>query len=195
MSIDAERDLGVASMITVYTGDGKGKTTSALGEALLARGRDKKVLMLQFLKGSTYSGELTALYKLGIPFLQFGIGCRWAAMIRTGFRHCTGCGECFRENRNPVLAKEFVQEAVRFLNGLEVGEYDLIILDEVSHALNYGFLSVVELEQILTRPGDWILTGRRMPQELAPWVDKWWELQAEKHPLTRGIQSRRGIEY
>ncbi|CAA7601912.1 cob(I)yrinic acid a,c-diamide adenosyltransferase [Acididesulfobacillus acetoxydans] len=182
-------------MITVYTGNGKGKTTSALGAALAARGNGKKVIMLQFLKGSTYSGELTGLYRLGIPLLQFGVGCRWAAMIRSGFRHCSGCGECFRDNRNPALATEFVQTALRFLSGLTPAEYDLIILDEVSHALNYGFLPMDELRHLLTGPGDWILTGRRMPEELMPWADEWWEFRAKKHPLTRGIQSRRGIEY
>lgn len=195
ITLHADHGLGVGFMITVYTGNGKGKTTSALGAALLAHGRGEKVLVLQFLKGSTYSGELIGLYRLGSPLLQFGVGCRWEAMIRTGFRHCTGCGECFRENRNPALAQEFVQEALQFLSGLGPEEYELIILDEISYALHYGFLPMPALQRLLARPGNWILTGRRMPQELAPWVDEWCELKAEKHPLARGIQSRRGIEY
>lgn len=60
-------------MITVFTGDGKGKTTSAMGEALSALAPDKKILMLQFLKGSTYNGELAGLYRLGIPLIQFDV--------------------------------------------------------------------------------------------------------------------------
>ncbi|TGE33243.1 cob(I)yrinic acid a,c-diamide adenosyltransferase [Desulfosporosinus sp. Sb-LF] len=185
-------------MITVYTGQGKGKTTSAIGEALLAYTEGKRVLMVQFLKGSTYSGELTGLYRLGVPLIQFGVGCRWAGMIRTGLKHCTGCGECFRQNRDPEIALDLVNQAYNFVLGeVRAKSYDVIILDEVSHALNRGFLSLDLVQELLSTNTslEWILTGRGMPEFLESLVDNWWDLNLLKHPFAKGVSSRRGIEY
>lgn len=185
-------------MITVYTGQGKGKTTSALGEALLAYSQDKRVLIVQFLKGSTYSGELVGLNRLAIPIIQFGVGCRWAGMIRTGIKHCTGCGECFRQNRAPEIALDLVQQAFDFVLGkVEADAYQVIILDEISHALNRGFLDIDLLKELLLISSslEWILTGRGMPETIEPLVDNWYNLNSLKHPFSKGISSRRGIEY
>ena len=184
-------------MITVYTGNGKGKTTSAIGEALLSLDTGKKIVMIQFLKGSTYTGELTALYRLGISLVQFGVGCRWAGMIRTGLKHCTNCGECFRNNRDPEIALVLIQEALDYLKGILINqEFDVIILDEISHALNHGFLPLKKLLLLLEDNNlHWILTGRRMPAELLSMADFWWELKELKHPFQQGLPSRRGIEY
>ncbi|GAB6174682.1 cob(I)yrinic acid a,c-diamide adenosyltransferase [Paradesulfitobacterium aromaticivorans] len=184
-------------MITVYTGSGKGKTTSALGESLSALSHGQKVVIVQFLKGSTYSGELTGLYRLGIHLVQFGVGCVWSGMIRTGLKHCTGCGECFRHNRDPNIAKPLIEQAISYLKDcLQVNSFDLFILDEISHALNHEFMSLSELRELLTTgKADWILTGRKMPESLRPLVDCWWELNMEKHPFQQGKKSRRGIEY
>lgn len=185
-------------MITVYTGQGKGKTTSALGEALLAFSEGKSVLIVQFLKGSTYSGELAGLNRLGIPLVQFGVGCRWSGMIRTGLKHCTGCGECFRQNRDPEIALDLVRMAYDYvLNEVKRNTYQVIVLDEISHALNRGFLKLDQLQELLLSGSstNWILTGRGMPEDLKPWVDSWWDLNLLKHPFTKGVHSRRGIEY
>ncbi|MGC7872584.1 cob(I)yrinic acid a,c-diamide adenosyltransferase [Desulfosporosinus sp. SYSU MS00001] len=185
-------------MITVYTGQGKGKTTSAIGDALLAYSEGKKVLMVQFLKGSTYSGELMALNRLGIPLVQFGVGCRWSGMIRTGLKHCTGCGECFRQNRDPEIANGLVNMACDYvIKEAKSNCYDLIILDEVSHALNKGFLNFNRLQELISANTQmrWILTGRGMPEAIEPWVDSWWDLNSIKHPFAQGVHSRRGIEY
>ncbi|MCB8814469.1 cob(I)yrinic acid a,c-diamide adenosyltransferase [Desulfosporosinus shakirovi] len=187
-------------MITVYTGQGKGKTTSAIGEAVLAYSEGKRVLMVQFLKGSTYSGELAGLNRLGIPLIQFGVGCRWSGMIRTGLKHCTGCGECFRQNRNPEIAVELVQQAISFVaEEIEANIYKVIILDEISHALNRGFLDLNQLRELLSTESSrhlhWILTGREMPVALESLADNWWDLNMLKHPFSKGVKSRRGIEY
>lgn len=187
-------------MITVYTGQGKGKTTSAIGEAVLAYSEGKRVLMVQFLKGSTYSGELAGLNRLGIPLIQFGVGCRWSGMIRTGMKHCTGCGECFRQNRNPEIALELVQQAINFVaEEIEANIYQVIILDEISHALNRGFLDLNQLRELLSTESSrhlhWILTGRGMPATLESLADNWWDLNMLKHPFSKGVKSRRGIEY
>lgn len=185
-------------MITVYTGQGKGKTTSALGEAVFAYSQGKRVLIVQFLKGSAYSGELVGLNRLAIPIIQFGVGCRWAGMIRTGMKHCTGCGECFRQNRNPEIALDLVQQAFDFIvEQVEAKTYQVIILDEISHALNRGFLDINRLKDLLIMSPalDWILTGRQMPETLESLVDNWYNLNMLKHPFSKGISSRRGIEY
>lgn len=185
-------------MITVYTGQGKGKTTSAIGEGLLAHSQGKSVLIVQFLKGSTYSGELMGLNRLGIPLIQFGVGCRWSGMIRTGLKNCTACGECFRQNRSPEIGNEMINLALSYLSGeVQANIYEVIILDEVSHALNHGFLGLEQLLELLKlNPAlHWILTGRAMPDTLKSLVDNWWELSMVKHPYTKGIKSRRGIEY
>lgn len=185
-------------MITVYTGDGKGKTTSAIGEALFSHSEGKHVLLVQFLKGSTYTGELVSLNRLGIPLIQFGVGCRWAGMIRTGLKHCTGCGECFRQNRDPEVATDLVRMAYDFvLNEVKANTYQVIILDEISHALNRNFLGLVQLKELLLTSSSlhWILTGRSMPLAIEPWVDYWWDLNLIKHPFAKGVSSRRGIEY
>lgn len=185
-------------MIRVYTGEGKGKTTSALGAALTAFSAGTKILIVQFLKGSTYMGELYGLNRLGIPIVQFGVGCRWSGMIRTGLRHCSGCGECFHQNRDPQIALPLINEGVSFLvEQVQSSQYGMIILDEVSHALNRGFLSSEKLLNILhaAPANDWILTGRNFPKDWFTEVDEWWELRAVKHPFQEGIRSRRGIEY
>lgn len=186
-------------MNRVFTGKGKGKTTSALGEALLAYSQGTQVLIVQFLKGSTYMGEHYTLQRLGIPLIQFGVGCRWSGMIRTGQKHCTGCGECFRQNRDPNIAVPLVNQGVEFLQTqIKNPHLGLLILDEVSHAINRGFLEIDILTHLMDMSHanlNWILTGRDMPLELRSRVQEWWELNPERHPFQTGIQSRRGIEY
>lgn len=88
-------------------------------------------------------------------------------MIHSGLKLCTNCGECFRTNRDPKVAVELIQEALNYLSqDLEKSEYDVIILDEISHALNRGFLDLqILLGLIKNSNPHWILTGRRMPQE------------------------------
>lgn len=143
-------------------------------------------------------GELYGLNRLGIPIVQFGVGCRWSSLIRTGIRHCTGCGECFRQNRDPQIALPLISEGLAFLEEqVQTEQYGMIVLDEVSHALNRGFLPPERLSSIIhAAPSiDWVLTGRNFPKEWLEEVDEWWELKAVKHPYQEGIRSRRGIEY
>lgn len=185
-------------MITVFTGQGKGKTTSAIGEAILAFSKGKRVLMVQFLKGSTYSGELMTLNRLGIPLIQFGVGCKWSGMIRTGLRHCTGCGECFKQNRNPEIATELIKQALEYVKAeMLTDTYQVVILDEVSHAIKHGFLDLEQFKDLLAMNTSihWIITGRGMPDALGSIVDNWWDLKMIKHPYSKGVNSRRGIEY
>jgi len=191
--------LDKSALIRVHTGNGKGKTTAALGLALQALGQGKRVKMIQFLKGSTYAGELWAAARLWPEFeiKQYGYGCPQSALIRQGDVKCSGCGDCFRRNREqtPNLASLALAEAERAELG---GEYELIILDEVSHALRHGLIGVEQvLRLIMEKPPQvsLVLTGRMMPPEIIAAADEATEFCEVEHPLRRGMPSRRGIEY
>jgi cob(I)alamin adenosyltransferase len=168
--------------IQVYTGNGKGKTTAALGLALRAAGCGLRSYIGQFLKGQAY-GELTAVQKLAssITIEQFG---------RKGFVHVT---------ENPD--EEDIQRA---RSGLEKcrramlsGRYALVILDEVNVALHFRLLSVKDVLGFLDqKPADVevILTGRYAPPALLRRADLVTEMKEKKHYFREGVRARTGIE-
>jgi len=168
--------------IQVYTGNGKGKTTAALGLALRAAGCGLRSYIGQFLKGQAY-GELAAVPKLApsITIKQFG---------RKGFVHVT---------ENPD--EEDIQRA---RTGLEKcrramlsGRYALVILDEVNVALHFRLLSVKDVLGLLNqKPADVevILTGRYAPPALLRRADLVTEMKEKKHYYARGVRARTGIE-
>lgn len=167
-------------MIQVYTGKGKGKTTAAIGQAVRARGQGLRVGVFQFLKAGRQTGEVRILEKMGILFQQYGSG-RWLI------------------NRLPE--QEEVDLAIR---GLEEAEqaitegYDLVVLDEISHAINFGLIPLDRVLSVVTNlPKDIeiVLTGRDMPEQLVARADLVTEMKEVKHPYKKGIASRRGIEY
>ena len=189
-------------LVQVYTGNGKGKTTAALGLAYRAVGHDFKVCMIQFLKGNSYCGELFTSQRLKpyIDFYQFGRDCSYASLIRQGFTVCNGCHEnCFEISLDDAERKELVQMAYDFAKkAINSGEYDLVILDEINNALHVGFLTVEKvLELITNKPGfvELVLTGRGMPEEILEAADLVSEIKMVKHPYEKGIKGRRGIEY
>lgn len=183
--------------VKVITGNGKGKTTSALGLALIALGEGKQAAVVQFLKGNSYAGELFAAQRAGLRIYQFGWGCPWGSLIRNGQMQCLGCGECFRHNRDPQYG--FAPQALAFVQQLAgSGEYGLLVLDEVSHALRRGLLDAADLIKLLTgyrTTIDFVLTGRQMAAEILELADEAYELKETKHPFQEGAKSRRGIEY
>lgn len=186
-------------LIHVYTGDGKGKTTAALGLCLRAIGHGWTVAFIQFLKGSSYTGELfgTARFSEQWHYAQFGWGCPFSSLIRTGGMSCQKCGQCFRENRDPkyAFAPMALEHAKKLVN---TGRYQLLVLDEISHALRRGLLpakAVVEFLQTKPAGLEIVLTGRDMAQAVMDLADLVTEHRMVKHPFTEGIQSRRGIEY
>ncbi|PRX29858.1 cob(I)alamin adenosyltransferase [Orenia metallireducens] len=188
-------------LVQIYTGDGKGKTTAALGLALRAAGHGLKVEVIQYLKGSTYTGELYSTERLAnLNIKQFGKGCSYAALIKQGLMGCTGCGECFIKNsKNKEAHQKFVTWAYEYTKEiLEEGKQDLVILDEINNALRYDLLStedVLKLIELKSEQTELILTGRRMPQDILEKADLVTEMKAIKHPYQQGIKSRRGIEY
>ena len=182
-------------MIRIFTGNGKGKTTAALGTALSAALQGRRVAMIQFLKGSGYTGELTAIRELSLPFSirQFGYGCPFSAEIRSGAAVCTKCGQCFGQNRNPAngyadLAWQAAREAA--------ADAELLVLDEVSHALNRKLLPLdAFVDWLRSLQTDVVLTGRNMPQILIELAEAATECQPLRHPMQQGIDARRGTEY
>lgn len=189
-------------LVQVYTGDGKGKTTASLGLGLRAVGHGFKVRMIQFMKGTSYTGELSAIRRLGPDFeiFQFGRECKQADMIRTGEAVCDGCGQCFIRRGNPEprdirYAKQAYDLAVRTLDEVAA---DLVILDEISNALYYELLTVDDAAGLIARrpPGvELVLTGRNMPAPILDLADLVTEMRMVKHPFEAGIAARRGIEY
>jgi cob(I)alamin adenosyltransferase len=166
--------------VQVYTGDGKGKTTAALGLALRAFGAGLNVYMAQFVKGRQYS-ELESLKKLSEHFIvkQYGRGC---------FINNAPTEEDFQ------AAKGALKEIRKIMLS---GEYRIIILDEVNIATHYGLITVEELiEFILDKPEDveLVLTGRHADPRVMELADLVTEMKAIKHYYQKGIQAREGIE-
>ncbi len=158
-------------MIQVYTGDGKGKTTAAFGLAMRAAGHGYRVRIIQFLKGSTYSGELVAAEKLGIEVFQFGRTCPHAAVIKSGFMKCQKCGQClvgFNDindwDRQKVgMAWKLAQDTVI------AGKHDILVLDEIMEALNIKLIALTDLLawlRLVPKKMEIILTGRNAPPNL-----------------------------
>lgn len=197
--MDIIRELG---LIQVYTGNGKGKTTAALGLALRAVGHGFRVHMIQFTKGGGYSGELISAEKLSPLFTisQFGRGCPMSSLIRKGYEKCNGCGNCFLKDRGPnsddiETARKAINQAWEFIRNQEC---DILILDEIGNALKYNLVSLEQILEIMKeKPAEMelILTGRDMPEEVITQADLATEMKEIKHPYQKGVSSRRGIEY
>jgi len=169
-------------LVQVYTGDGKGKTTAAIGLAIRALGRGLKVFIIQFIKGGFDYGELHVLERLpNVEVRAFGRG-----------RFITQDGPTQEDLEEARKAMELAREVVRS------GEYDLVILDEVNVALYFG---LVELEDVLdlirNKPEhvELVLTGRRAPRELIEAADLVTDMREVKHPYRRGMPPRPGIEF
>jgi cob(I)alamin adenosyltransferase len=167
--------------VHVYTGEGKGKTTAALGLALRAAGAGKKVFIAQFVKGIQY-GEMELLnkYMPEITLRQFGL-------------------DCFIVNEPTEKDKEAARVGLHFVSGIiRQGDYDVVILDEVCIAVHYKLFFIEELIEILkSRPVSMevVLTGRYCPKELIDYADLVTEMKEVKHYFQRGVKARKGIEY
>jgi cob(I)alamin adenosyltransferase len=169
-------------LIQVYTGDGKGKTTCALGLALRAVGQGFKVYMVQFMKGRD-TGELRAAGRLAPDFTIRSFG-------RPGLVNL----------KSPAPEDlELVQEAWDLARQvIRTGDHDLVILDEINLALAYGFIPWDEAVQSLKQRPPWvevILTGRAAPLELIALADLVTEMTPLKHYYLDGVPARRGIEW
>jgi len=173
------RDRG---LVQIYTGNGKGKTTAALGLALRAVGHGFKVVMIQFLKGWDFYGEIAS--SAFLPGFK---------LVRTGRAEFVN-----KENPHPEDLKEARRGLELAREALRSGEYDLVILDEVNVALHYGLIGLKEvLELIELKPHgvELVLTGRYAPRELLERADLVSEVVEVKHPYREGVPARQGVEY
>jgi len=193
------KELG---LVQVYTGEGKGKTTAALGLAFRAVGHGFRVHIIQYLKGRNYAGELFSAQKLApnLTISQFGRGCRISALIQQGYKKCTGCGNCFIKDRGVDKEDfEFIEMAMgQAWDFVDNRKCDILVLDEIGNAIRYGLVTSNQvLELIKAKPADMeiILTGRGISQEVLDAADLVTEMKMVKHPFKKGIPSRRGIEY
>ena len=166
--------------VQVYTGDGKGKTTAALGLALRASGHGMRTYIGQFMKGQHY-GELEALRDHPLITIE-----------QYGDVHCIR-----REEVTPEHVSQAHRGLERAREAMLSGQYDLVVLDEVSVAIWFGLLTVEEVLAFLDqRPNhvEVILTGRRAPRELIERADLVTEMRAVKHYYQQGVVARKGIE-
>jgi cob(I)alamin adenosyltransferase len=170
----------MSGLVHVYIGDGKGKTTAAIGLSVRAAGRDMQVVVAQFLKSGA-SGELRSLEKLGIPVIrsELQLGFTFQMDEETRVR-------CRKE-------QEHILERVR--ERFKSGRVDLIVLDEVIDALHTGMLDEAEFRSFVETCGaELALTGRNPPGWLIEKADYVSEVRKVKHPYDRGIHARIGIE-
>lgn len=166
-------------LIIVNTGDGKGKTTAALGLAIRAWGSGLRVLILQFIKGKRRSGELETLEALGLETRQLGLG-------------FTNRGDL---DVHKAAARAALEEARREILS---GAWDLIVLDEITYAIKFGLLrteEVVALTRLRPPRLHLVFTGRDAPPELIDIADLVTEMRLIKHPFQRGVAAQAGIEF
>lgn len=174
--------LRLRGLVEVYTGDGKGKTSAALGVALRAVGHGLRVHVIFFMKGDFPYGEQRALEQLpGASFECFG-------------------SQHFVDPR--VVKEEEKEEAQRALEAarraMESGQYDVLVLDEVNVASAWKLVDIEEVMELIERkPEDLelILTGRYADPHLVAMADLVTEMIEVKHPLKQGVLARQGIDY
>jgi len=174
-------DRRAQGLVIVNTGDGKGKTTAALGVLTRAWGRGMRVCMLQFIKEQNANfGEEQAARKMGVELLPLGGGFTWMseniaedrALARAGWARCRAA--------------------------IEGGEYDIVILDEITYCFKFGWLELAEVLDVLhARPDGQhvILTGRDAPEALIAFADLVTEMREIKHPYRDGVKAQKGIEF
>ncbi len=173
-------------LIVVNTGDGKGKTTAALGMAIRAAGNGLKVLVLQFIKSGKGYGELRALNQIdNITVRSMG----------KGFIYHNKNSDAAELNAH----KEAAQKAWQMVKEeIASGHWDMIILDEINYAMTYGLINVEEVLSLLDhKPSGlhMVLTGRNAPQALIDRAQTVTEMNVVKHAYKHGIKAAKGIEY
>ncbi len=194
--------LGHLGLVHIYTGEGKGKTTSALGLALRAVGGGLRVIMIQFLKTSNRYGELTGADRLKPDFeiVQMGPECVRLAKDPAADKNCIGCMECHVDPENLRIADlEAARHALEFAEEcISSGKYDIVILDEINYAINFRLLSVDEVLSALKgrrESVEIVLTGRSAHPKLLELADYVTEMREVKHPWRKDMGARKGIEY
>lgn len=181
-------------LLLIHTGDGKGKTTAALGLALRSWGDGYRVLILQFIKGGWTYGEMTAIEKLSALPPELSTG-GWIELRRCGKGFTQRNSTEEQKQQHALAAKDALQNAE---DEIMSGNWDLIILDEINYAIKFGLLTVDDVISVLKkRPEELhiVLTGRDAAPELQEMADLVTEMGLVKHPFQKGIKAQRGIEF
>jgi len=172
-------------LVIVYTGNGKGKTTAALGLAMRAVGYDHKVCMLQFIKGSWHYGEMDSSKKLEPNFELIAIGKGFVGILD--------------DNSPREEHEKYAAEALRICREkINSGNYNVVILDEVNYAINLGLIDVQDIIKLIKeKPSklDLVLTGRDVKEEIVELADLVTEMKEIKHPFKSGIKAKKGIDF
>jgi len=177
--MEAGTTKGRRGLVVVYTGDGKGKTTAALGMVFRALGRNQKVAVVQFIKGKWKTGERMMAEQLPqLDFRVMGRGFTWESNDLT---------------QDKAAAMQAWEQSKELM-----GQVDLLVLDEITYAITYGFIPLADvLEALKAKPATTsvVLTGRDAAPELLELADLVTHMQAVKHPFTQGILAQPGIDY
>ncbi|WP_311746275.1 cob(I)yrinic acid a,c-diamide adenosyltransferase [Proteus penneri] len=173
----AQREQGI---LMIFTGNGKGKTTAAMGTATRAVGHQKKIGVVQFIKGTWENGERNLLEQFGVPFYVMETGFTW---------------ETQDKSTDTVACLNTWQYALKLLND---PEYDLVILDEITYMITFNYLPLDEvISAISSRPAhqNVIITGRGCHRKLIELADTVTEMRPIKHAFDSGIKAQKGIDW
>ncbi len=172
-------------LVVVYTGSGKGKTTAALGMALRALGHGFKVLMIQFIKGEWFYGELSSSSRLEPDFELVAAGKGFVGIIddnKPKQDHVAAAKEALRISKEKITS----------------GKYDIIILDEINYAVNLQLISaddVLELIKMKPKHTTLVLTGNHASDKVIEVADLVTEMREVKHPYKQGKKAKRGVDF
>ena len=171
----------VPSRVLVNTGDGKGKTSAAMGIVMRAVARGWRVSVVQFVKdGRWKTGEEASARKLGVEWWSIGDGFTW---------------DSDDIDRTEAIARE-AWRAAREL--IVAGDHQLVVLDEITYPMNWGWIDADQVIEVFRgRPPhvNIVATGRDAPASLRAVADTVTEMANEKHPFDRGVAAMRGIEF
>ncbi len=169
-------------LLIVHTGNGKGKTTAALGLAMRALGHEQRVCIIQFIKGSWKYGELFSAKRFEdlLDFHVMGNGFTWKSK------------DIQKDQDTGRQAWEFAKAQ------MGSGTYQLVILDELTYLMKFGFIRSADVLETLRRKPEnvhVVVTGRDAPQALIDAADLVTEMIEMKHPFKHGIKAQKGIEF
>ena len=169
-------------LVQIFAGDGRGKTSAAVGTAIRAAGYGLKVFVVFFMKASQSLGEYKVLTDLP--------NVKWEAYGRPSFLKLS---EAKQED------KELAEKALKAAeNAINSGDYDMVVLDEINNAVSYNIVDVEDVKKLVkNKPQEveLILTGRFGNTELYQMADMITELKSIKHPFDKGISARKGIDF
>ena len=172
------------SLVIVYTGNGKGKTTAALGMALRAVAYNYKVCMIQFIKGSWQYGEMKSYQRLRPEFEMVIAGKGFVGIVDDGTpidEHKLAAINALKISREKISSNR----------------YDIVILDEINYAIKLDLIDKDDVIDLIKSRGDTtlVLTGNYASNEIIELADLVTEMKEIKHPYKRGIKAVKGIDY